>query len=280
MNAAATEAAFAAALLDPTRPPPPGLRAWNGSDVGPRFDVHRNNLLAGRIEGLAETYPALRRALGDAVFRAIAAAHVRRCPPRSPVLYDYGGELAEELAAQAPLADAPWLPDLARLEWARQCAALAADAEPLAPAAIAEALAAPEALLRRRVRLHPSLTVLASRHAVVSLWAAHEAEDLEAALAAIDPDRPEAAAVLRAPDDAVWVLPLAPADAAFLAALQAGQCWQAAWEAAAARPALPRDEAAPPFDPVPLLAALIRHGALVGWLDAPPSPTDDPRSSA
>ena len=40
---------WAAALLDPERPPPPGLRAWNGSDPARRFAVHRNNVVASLV---------------------------------------------------------------------------------------------------------------------------------------------------------------------------------------------------------------------------------------
>mgnify|MGYP000938689006 CR=1 FL=1 len=39
-----SQATFAAALLDPLAPCPPGLRAWNGSDPLRRLAVYRNSL--------------------------------------------------------------------------------------------------------------------------------------------------------------------------------------------------------------------------------------------
>lgn len=240
---------FAVALLDPRRLPPPGLRAWNGSDVGRRFDVHRNNVVVSLVEVLAQTFPVLRRLLGDEDFGALAARFVREQPPRSPVMNDYGARLPAWLARQAPLRPLPWLADLARLERARVAACHAADATPLHPAALAQALAAPETLATLRLKFQPSLAVLRSRHAVVSLWAAHQHDDA-AAPAAAGPGRPEAAIVLRQHDE-VLVLALPPADARLAERLHAG------------RPLGDAIAAAPKADLSALLALLLRHDALV-----------------
>ena len=64
---------------------------------------------------------------------------------------------------------------------------------PALPVLLADAVALPLA----RFELHPSLAVLRSRHAVVSLWAAHQKLDVEAGLARIDMEAAEAAQVLR-----------------------------------------------------------------------------------
>ena len=61
MNATAL-AAFSRALRDPLAPCPPGLQAWNGSDVTARLDVYRNNVVSALVDVLAQTYPVVRGA--------------------------------------------------------------------------------------------------------------------------------------------------------------------------------------------------------------------------
>jgi len=69
----------------------------------------------------------------------------------------------------------PYLPDMARLEWAVHLAHYAADAQGLAP----ESLAAlhPDQLEAQRFRLHPACVLLASSWQVAALWQAHQEGD-------------------------------------------------------------------------------------------------------
>jgi Putative DNA-binding domain len=55
----ATTHAFARALLDIARRVPAGLVAWSGSDPGPRFAVHRNNVRVSLVAALADTFPVV-----------------------------------------------------------------------------------------------------------------------------------------------------------------------------------------------------------------------------
>ncbi|MEP4753707.1 MAG: DNA-binding domain-containing protein, partial [Nitratireductor sp.] len=81
---------FAAPLLDPDRPTPPGV-AGPGAKAGDvRYNVYRNNVTVSLIDALADTFPAVRRIVGEAFFRDMARLYVRREPPRSPLLFDYG----------------------------------------------------------------------------------------------------------------------------------------------------------------------------------------------
>ena len=285
---------FAAALRSGATPR--GLRVHNGSDAACRFAVHRNHLVVSLTQALAEVYPAVRAVVGEAFFDAMAARHVLAHPPRSPVLAAWGGEFAGWLEGFEPAAAWPWLPDVARLEWARVYSTHAADAAPLAAAALAarwQPWPAPERLAASRLRLHPSLTVLASCHAVVSRWAAHQGRSrLEGARL----DAPECALVLRqgsadAPaavamaaadaaratateaagsdgpdtgDFVVVVLPLGAAPARFVRRLHEG-----ATLAEAGADALVLDGA---FDAGPALAHLLSAGAVVGW-DLPGDPS-------
>lgn len=251
MSPAAHAAAWAGALLDPQAPCPPGLCSWNGSEVAQRFAVHRNNVLAGLVDALAETYPVVQQLVGEPFFRALAAAHVRARPPRSPVLARYGGDLASFIEGFEPAAALPWLPDVARLEWARVEACHAADAAPLGPAALAAALTDPAALATARLGLHPSVRLLRSRHAAVSIWAAHQPGGPD--LSTVETRQAECALVLR-PALQVTVLQVDAATATLAAALRAGL------PLASALATCP--------DPGAALGVLLRHQAL-GAFQAP-----------
>ena len=186
---------FAAALLDPDLPCPPGLRTWNGSDPARRFAVYRNNVLVSLIDALADTFPVTRELVGDAFFRAMASLFVRQSPPRSAQLVDYGAGMPAFIATFAPAASVPYLADVAHLEYLRIQAFHAADAMPLAMEQWARALAQPEHLPALRLIAHPALRLLCSPYAIVSLWAAHQGL---IALGDVDPYRPESALVVRA----------------------------------------------------------------------------------
>jgi hypothetical protein len=218
------QATWAAALLDPAAPCPPGLTVWNGSDPGARLAVHRNNVVASLVDALADTFPVVQALVGIEFFRAMAAVFVRQCPPHARVLAHYGGTLPAFIEAFEPARPVAALADVARLEWARLQAAHAADAEALDDADVSAALACGDGVAGLRLGCHPSVSVLASAHPVVSLWAAHQFDDearRDAALAAVDTALAEAALVVRAGWD-VLVLRLPPGAAAFVVALQQG----------------------------------------------------------
>ncbi|MFO1274391.1 MAG: DNA-binding domain-containing protein [Rubrivivax sp.] len=249
----ATGAEWGTALLDAHRPAPAGLRTWNGSDPGARFDVHRNNVVVSLVAALADTFPVVRALVGEHFFAAMARHFVRRHPPCSPVLADYGSALPGFIGAYAPAASLPYLGDLAALEYARVQAFHAADAPPLTPAELGARLQRPLELARSEWALHPSLQIVASAHPIVDLWAAHQGHG---ALEAVDLLRAQTALVGREGDE-VLVLGVEPASAAFVQALQRGQALGAAVARAAE---LHSDEA---LDLAATLAQLLACGWLV-----------------
>jgi hypothetical protein len=252
MTAAAIcgQAAFAAALLDPARPCPPGLRAWNGSDPTARLAVYRNNVISSLIDALADTFPVVQQLVGEAFFRAMAGVFARQSPPRSSILAHYGEGFAEFIEQFEPAQSVPYLADMAHLERARVHAFHACDAEPVTSEALALALASGERVGELRLGCHPSVSVVQSAFAVASLWAAHQTEG---DLGAIDVGRAEAALVLRHNLD-VHLLRLPPGAAAFVAAIQRGLGLGKAANAA--------EEVTAAFDLSATLALLLGQGAL------------------
>lgn len=244
------EREFVAALLNSERPPPAGLTAWNGSDPTKRFAVYRNNVVVSLIDALADSYPVTQALVGEAFFRAMARVYVKDSPPRSRVLAFYGDSLPRFIEGFPPAASVPYLADVARLEMLRIRAYHAADRTVLPADTIAQFLDDTNALPMLRVALSPSLFLLRSRYAVVTLWAAHQGL---VGLAGVDPDVAENALVVRSGLQ-VDVMRVDDGDSVFVEQLMQGACLGAALETAG--------EAASDFDPGNILALLVRSQAI------------------
>lgn len=140
----------------------------NGLAPQARLSIYRHAVHALHAEALATTYPALRAWVGEDCFDTLAADLARHAPSRSGNLQRYGAAMAERVAAADTLAGFPWLPDLAALEWARQCSVLsphsaAAGAEPLL-----QRLQMSDGALRLLVQ--PHVRVLVCAYAVLDMW--------------------------------------------------------------------------------------------------------------
>ncbi|SDY82638.1 DNA-binding domain-containing protein [Pseudomonas sp. NFIX28] len=259
-----TQAIFASALLDSGQPCPAGLYSGNGADPASRFAVYRNNVQSSLINALADAYPVVAQLVGDEFFRAMAALYVRRCPPASAVLSDYGHDFGDFIDGFAPAASVPYLADVARLERLRVMAYHAADACPVAPRQIAALMAEPAILEQLRLELHPSLGLLASPHPVVALWAAHQGDErpdnplqssdpISIDLAHIDLQQGQNALVLRHELE-VEVFAIDAGVASFIQCLHHSQPLPVAVASAFA--------VDPGFDPSQGLALLISRGAI------------------
>jgi hypothetical protein len=169
-----TQQEFFDALLDSERPCPAGLVSWNHSDPARRFAVYRNNVMVSLIDALADAFQVVQELVGEEFFRAMAKRFVLTHPPRSRILAYYGQEFPAFVEAFPAAASVPYLADVARLEMLRILAYHAADAKVISPSEVAAALADEAGLSELRLHMHPSLAVLRSRHAVVSLWGAHQ----------------------------------------------------------------------------------------------------------
>ena len=224
---AARQHAFAAALLAPSEAAA-ALEQWQGGDCTARFALYRGNLTETWRKTLGAAYPVVAQLVGAAFFGALAAAYGRAHPSDSGDLNRFGAHFASFLAAFPHVADLPYLPDMARLEWALHRAHYApAGPDSAAHAAWFGALT-PAQLEEARLPLQRCCTLLASPWAIVPLWLAHQADGPPF------PDEmaaPGAALVCR-PRWKSEVLPLDAASAAALAVLDGGGTFGAALDAA------------------------------------------------
>lgn len=245
-----SQSAFARALFDGGLPA--NVSGADAAVARARFAVYRNNVVVGLTKALAARFPVVERLVGEAFFRACARVFVERHPPRSRLMMRYGAEFPDFLAGFEPAAALPYLPDVARLEYALGEAYHAADAQSAGVEALAAA--ATRDPLDLRVRLHPSLRLVASAHPVVTIWRMNQPVRRPEPIAAW---RGETALVAR-PSLVVGVETAEPGYAAFLAALGRDPHFAAAAEAA-----FSADDA---FDPGAALARAIA-GGLVASID-------------
>ncbi len=132
------------------------------------LQVYRNNVFESLAGALKAVYPAVERLVGAGFFAYAADGYIRRHPPASGNLHDFGEDFAGFLADFEPARALAYLPDVARLEWAWHRAFHAADGSPLALAALA---AVPPARYGElRFRLHPSAQLLVSDYPIQRIW--------------------------------------------------------------------------------------------------------------
>ena len=238
-DAATLQRDFAGSLLGRGDPQAPRLPR--------RFAVHRNNVAASLGAALASRFPVAERIVGPVFFAAMARAYLLAHPPRSPVLFTYGDDLADFVEGFEPAATVAYLPDIVRLEAARGRAYHASDAAPLAPSALSARSV--ESLSALTFELHPAAGVIRSIHPIVTIWAMNAGDR---ALAPIAPWVGEDALVTR-PRLSVEVRALSSGGTVLLAALAKQVPFGVAIELAT--------QAAPDFDLAANLVSMLEAGA-------------------
>jgi hypothetical protein len=237
------ESGFARGLLDPAAAVPLGV---SGGALR-RYAVYRNNVTVGLVRALEANFPAVRRLLGEVYFAGLARAFTRAHPPRSPLLFQYGEDFADFLAAADDLTGYPYLADVARLERLWLGAWHAADQPVLTTADLA--YLSGEDLPGLRLAPHAALGLLASPHAVHAIFTANR----DGGSGFVDaPFRAQCVLVTR-PGPNVEMRAVTPAQHRFLSALADG-----ATLADAATEGLASDEG---FDVAAAIALLLEAGA-------------------
>ena len=190
-----------------------------------RLAVYRNNALGSLAAVLAAAYPALERLLSADNFRVLARSYVAAHPPRRPHLSSYGAELPAFLPVFHHTASYHFLPDLARLEWARNDSLFAAEAPVLTGRSLEGV--PPERLSGLKLPWHPATRLIESPYAIERLW---HAEELGRGVAA----GAQTVLVTRSAEGAILQRLASSGDVALLRAFAAGSDLTAAADAALA----------------------------------------------
>jgi hypothetical protein len=233
-----------------------GAGAIDGDGLPPagRLQIYRNHYLITLTEALAATFPVVARLVGERCFDGLAREFSVLSPPRTPCLFEYGGNFPIYLAAVPTLHALAYLPDVARLEWAINAARHAPDASALPAAALARL---PNACFSNlSFTLHPSSRLIASRYPIDRIWRANQPDSDAQEHIGLDQGDVRLLIHRDAEGDAVW-RQLSRAEFLFLRALRAactlGEAWARAHKADAE------------FDGGRTLAGLIGAGVLIDF---------------
>jgi Putative DNA-binding domain len=171
---------------------------------------------------LASTFPTVAAMLGQETLDAMALILWQQHPPEQGDLGEWGATLPALLACHPHLQAWPWLPDCARLDWARHACERAADATLDADSLLRLGDTDPALL---RLWLKPCVQVIPSAWPIHGLFEAHQGPQAAHALAAarsLQEDGPQTVVVWRQPwqaqmqslqeDQAVWMRALLPAE--------------------------------------------------------------------
>jgi len=203
------------------------------SDSAERVAIYRNTVFLNYRNALGATYRVVEQLVGAPFFNGAVDAYVRACPSTGGDLNVYGDRFGDFLASYPHAKELPYLPDVARLEWAVDEASRAADHEGTAEAILAALGRIPaERITAQRFVLDPSCRFVVSEYPVLRIWHVHQPAfdgDMDVKF-----DTGTEHLLVRREADAVVIERLAAGDFAFLRALNTGGDLAAALEAATA----------------------------------------------
>ncbi|MBK7501578.1 MAG: putative DNA-binding domain-containing protein [Polaromonas sp.] len=93
------------------------------------LQVYHANAQVAAIRNLQAAYPVIEQLVGGEAFALLARDLWHQSPPTRGDAAQWGAELAQLISSIAELKTEPYLPDVARIEWALHNAATAADTE-------------------------------------------------------------------------------------------------------------------------------------------------------
>lgn len=189
-----------------------------------RTEIYRNNAFSNLQGALASAYPVMVKLVGSDFFHYAAKEYCYQHPSVSGDLHSFGEEFAGFLAALASVAQLPYLPDVAKLEWICHKAYFAADHAPLPLDQLM--LVEPERYGDLTFKLHPACALLKSAFPVDRIWAVNQDDYIGEQ--AVDLSSGGAAILVKRTIYRVEVLRLPRSEWGFLQALSTGHTFSAA----------------------------------------------------
>lgn len=148
----------------------PWLNSQGGEPGVARMAVYVSGYQERFREALAEVYEAAEHIVGAPAFRELATAYAAAYPSHDANLTLVGRSLSQFLSWYPLTKQLPFLPDLARLEWAVCESFHAFDQAPMDAARLTELPL--EAWERARLVFQPSVRLVASEWPILDLWQA------------------------------------------------------------------------------------------------------------
>lgn len=197
-----------------------GLFSGSKAHIPERLKIYRNNIIGSLTVAMQATYPLVEKLTGEEFTKGLIRAFILRHPPREACLARYGAGLDRFIEGFMPARALPYLADIARLEWAMNEAYYAPDDRNLTPADLQnipfDALADMVLRLRSSVRLMDSRWPLS---AIRDFCLKEKQDDKET----LDLDQGGCRLMVYRPGLSAEIVPLEPAEYAFLKGIQAGK---------------------------------------------------------
>jgi len=216
-----------------------------------RFNVYRNNFRISLTDGLAAIYPVVEQLVGPEFFGYMADRYIRNHPSRSGNLHNHGFALADFLSRFPAASKLPYLPDVARLEWAYHEVFHAATPKTFEPKALEKVAA--ESYPKLRFDLGPACRLVRSTYPIFRIWHVNQEGYVGDQKVNLDAG-PETVLLVR-PELKVELRRLDPAKSAFLKTLESGNNLGEAVEASL--------KFSPDFDLQSALARYLSSGVLI-----------------
>ncbi|MTI08764.1 HvfC/BufC N-terminal domain-containing protein [Curvivirga aplysinae] len=134
-----------------------------------RMSIYRNNIFVSLMNVLIAAFPKTSTLVGADNFQVLAKKFVEKRPPDEAQLSEYGSKFPDFLTSwEQVVADIPYLPDLARLDWGCQEAYFAQNYDPIDPSLFAQM--SPEDLFDTKLDISPSVRLLKSDYPVTHFY--------------------------------------------------------------------------------------------------------------
>ncbi len=140
-----------------------------------RLAIYLNNVYYSLTEALADTFPVIKRLVGDEFFRFAARQFIETYPPNAPILASYGVNFGEFLRSLEPAASLLYLPDVAQLEFAWLQSYHERDADPVSVNQLQSIPADQYAELR--LQFHPSRRFVRSDFPIAKIWEVNQQDE-------------------------------------------------------------------------------------------------------
>ncbi|TNG01493.1 MAG: DUF2063 domain-containing protein [Gammaproteobacteria bacterium] len=183
-----------------------------------RFDIYRGSVFGILTTALSEIYPVCKKLVGETFFSAMCEPYIKTHLSNSPNLQNYGKPFAGFLKTFEPVANLPYLPDVARLEWVWHTAFHALDTKPLDYQKLSKL--SEEQASQVTFQLSPGSTLLRSTYPVDKVWRANQNEDEQNV---IELDDCDCRLIIWRQKHAVSIKSLNESQWKFLNAIQSGQ---------------------------------------------------------
>ena len=109
---------FTAALREKNEDIVQTIKSHSHLTANNRLDIYRGSIIGNLQKALIDIYPVCRKLVGETFYIAMINEYIKCSPSQSFDLACYGCDLPNFIANFEPAKVLPYLPDVARLEWA------------------------------------------------------------------------------------------------------------------------------------------------------------------